>query len=402
MEKELEMLMNGLTPSEADKFADSFDAFGEDDISAVEQERILSSVMRKAGKDMKETITVNKTKKRGKRFAGFMIAAAVLTTGAIGAGAYAAYSSGFFNGVKAFYPDATKEDNDNIAMITEDGDASILENTFDGLDFTVDGVLNDGILNYVMLTVSRTDGTPFTLDEGENFYFKYSGGAVPEDYDYIFYNFKDGKPYLNADGTLSVLVKHTWIPEAGTYKAQLVGLYKSAMSESYYMDEFREVALGATNSSVKSESGEPSPEYDEAYQSAIDAVATEKYEGRLLFTYTISDEINYVHILPEENEFGYELLISNMRIVGYSDEQDFAKSHDISVYDNYVTIYMEDGTSFDMEGGEGWSELTTIDEDSGLEYFEYGGSQFRCDYPRPIDCTKVTAVEINGNRIDIK
>ncbi|MBQ1469905.1 MAG: hypothetical protein IIZ29_03515 [Schwartzia sp.] len=102
--------------------------------------------------------SVKSARSFSRRAVAFAAAAAVLGTGAIGAGAYAAYNNGFFNGAKALYPNTelSDKDIDNIAGITGDWNGEVIENTFDGLDFTIDGTVNDGQTSCVMLTVSRT------------------------------------------------------------------------------------------------------------------------------------------------------------------------------------------------------------------------------------------------------
>lgn len=89
MEKEIEKLMGCLSPSEAETFAASFEAFGECDVSADAQNRILSSVMRKARFDMNEHMTA-KRKRKNKSRIYVIAAAAALALSAVGVSAYAA------------------------------------------------------------------------------------------------------------------------------------------------------------------------------------------------------------------------------------------------------------------------------------------------------------------------
>lgn len=395
MDKKIEKLMDSISFSRAECFDKTCERFSQTaEISDEQQERILSSVMRKAGFDNKETITVKRTKKRSRRFVGFIIAAALLAVSAVGAGASAAYSSGFLNGAKALYPDTELNDRDieNIAKITYDCNGEVLENTFEGLEFEFVGTLNDGNSCYVMMTVRRTDGEPFILEEGENYYFKYSGGAVPvndPEHPNCRPGYWGGETTLNDDGSLTVLVKHNWSIRAGSFKAQLIGLYKSDMSRKYRENVLTKVASPALDDIYLND--KLSEENDMAYQAAIDEIASEKYDGQLTFTYTLVDT-QPIHILPEDNEYGYEIVFGCMTLHAYAETQDFAASHDINVLDNEVTIYMTDGSSFNMQVAGGWGEHNG----------EYINSMLYCDYPKPIDSREVSAVEINGRRIDIK
>lgn len=351
--------------------------------------------------------SVKATRSFSKRAVAFAAAAAVLGTGAIGAGAYAAYNNGFFNGAKALYPNTelSDKDIDNIAGITGDWNGEVIENTFDGLDFTIDGTVNDGQTSCVMLTVSRTDGEPFTLGEGEHYYFKYGGGAVPaDDPDYPDYHepdlaYREYKTQLNEDGTLSVIMYNTWPPvenapeEESKFQARFVELYKSDMSEEYFYNELADAAMPCLLDRNETADGKPTEAHDSAYQAIIDEIATEKYDGSFTFSFELTDAVQPITILPEDNEYGYEITIGCICIQGSAENDDFAKSKVIGALDNEVTIYFSDETSIIMNTTGGWSE--------DVETGECIGSVFTAEYPKPININDVTAVEINGNRIEI-
>ena len=92
MENRLKALEESVSLSEAEIITKEFSAISDQsEISDDAQQRILSSVMRKAGFEMKDTMTTTKTRKHSKRFIAFVAAAALMTTAAIGAGAYGIY-----------------------------------------------------------------------------------------------------------------------------------------------------------------------------------------------------------------------------------------------------------------------------------------------------------------------
>ncbi|MBR1422286.1 MAG: hypothetical protein IJ571_02430 [Ruminococcus sp.] len=405
MDKELYDLLENVTAEELMPAAELLEEIAEKSKSALPNDmgsRIHSCVIRKAGIEMKGT-NEKKIGRHSKRFVGAMVAAAVLVTGAIGAGAYAAYNNGFFNGAKALYPDTelSDKDIDNIASITGEWNGEVFENTFDGLEFTIDGTVNDGQTSCVMLTVSKTNGEPFTLEEGEHYYFKYGGGSVPFD---DYHNepdpaYREYKTQLNEDGTLSVIMYNTWPPvenapeKESKFQARFVELYKSDMSKEYFDNELADAALPCLLDRNETADGKPTDEHDSAYQAIIDKIATEKYDGSFTFSFELTDAVQPITILPEDNEYGYEITIGCICIQGSTENDDFAKSKVIDAFDNEVTIYFSDETSIIMNTTGGWSEDTKTGECIGSVFTE--------EYPKPININDVTAVEINGNRIEI-
>lgn len=347
--------------------------------------------------------SVKATRSISRRAVAFAAAAAVLGTGAIGAGAYAAYNNGFFNGAKALYPNTelSDKDIDNIAGITGEWNGEVIENTFDGLEFTIDGTVNDGQTSCVMLTVSKTNGESFTLEEDEHYYFKYGGGSVPFDDHHNEPDpaYREYKTQLNEDGTLSVIMYNTWPPvknapeEERKFQARFVELYKSDMSEEYFDNELADAAMLCLLDRNEAAEGKPTEEHDSAYQAIIDEIATEKYDGSFTFSFELADAVQPITILPEDNEYGYEITIGCICIQGSAENDDFAKSKVIDALDNEVTIYFSDETSIIMNTTGGWSE--------DVETGECIGSVFTAEYPKPININDVTAVEINGNRIEI-
>ena len=89
MDKMLDDLAYGISEDSAEMFDSVYAGFEKNaSVTADEQERILSSVMRKAGFDMKENISIKKTGRISRRISVIIIAAAMLLIGSVTAAAY--------------------------------------------------------------------------------------------------------------------------------------------------------------------------------------------------------------------------------------------------------------------------------------------------------------------------
>ena len=89
MDNMLDDLAYGISEESSELFDSVYAGFEKNaSVTADEQERILSSVMGKAGFDMKENISIKKTGKISKRAAIMVIAAAMLLIGSVTAAAY--------------------------------------------------------------------------------------------------------------------------------------------------------------------------------------------------------------------------------------------------------------------------------------------------------------------------
>lgn len=135
-----------ISTSGAQRLNDEFAEFSANaEITDEEQQRILSSVMRKAGAEMKETMTTKKTRRHSRRFVGFMIAAAIAVTGAAGVYAYNQF----------FHKENVEHYIKNGEQLEERGLAANIQAQTDDLRFTVDTLLSDGHQAYGVLTVEH-------------------------------------------------------------------------------------------------------------------------------------------------------------------------------------------------------------------------------------------------------
>lgn len=152
-EKMLDDLAYGFSQSDAELF-DSVHADFEKNasVSPDEQSRILSSVMRKAGAEMKENNTVKRTRRHSKRFVGFAIAAALFATGAVGAGATYAYKQlSNRTGVEHYMGEQTADEIESMGLAFNDTS----ENGH--IRMTVDTAISDGNFARLIITLEKLD-----------------------------------------------------------------------------------------------------------------------------------------------------------------------------------------------------------------------------------------------------
>lgn len=207
MKEKLKALEESVSLADAEMLSNELASFDVNySLTDDEQQRILSSVMRKAGFEMDKTISMKKTRRHRKRFAGFVIAAALLTSGAVGAGAYAYYNKGLVNYSKAVYNNSDEETVKSIEQVEGIG-GSCIENSFDELDIQLDTTLNMSDLLVAVFTVSKKDGTPFESVEG----YRYKAGISSRmlfinGIAYGGYENDVSNVFLNDDGTLTLLM----------------------------------------------------------------------------------------------------------------------------------------------------------------------------------------------------
>lgn len=127
------------------------DVFPEEKLKNRACESIFSSAVRKAGIDMQENKTVKRTGKSSKRIVGLAIAAAVLATGAISAGAYAYTKFIHRQGVEHYLGAQTANELENSGLVFNE----VSEN--EHIRVTLDTVLSDGQFAHMIFTVEKLD-----------------------------------------------------------------------------------------------------------------------------------------------------------------------------------------------------------------------------------------------------
>ena len=151
----------------AELLLEEFEEFGSDaPITDEEQSRILSSVMRKAGFDMNETMTTKKTGKHGKRFITLMAAAALLGTGALGAGAYGIYVN-HRQSVDSYLGEGAADTLEQQGLL--DGSETAVSEHY---KITQETVLSTGNITSIIVTVEGIDEEGrAALDSGYKYLF---------------------------------------------------------------------------------------------------------------------------------------------------------------------------------------------------------------------------------------
>ncbi len=448
MNREPERLNDLITESGAEKLGTEFDEFaGSTVISVEEQDRILSSVMRKAGFEMNETMTVKKTRRHGRRFIGLAIAAAVLGAGAIGAGAYAGR-----NILGRFVSDRYGDDIDqskaveNLQSVTKDFEGVVLENTFEGLDFTYEGIVNDGTEANMMLTVSRSDGEPFVLEEYGELISpcpRISARVTDGNYEdaelfpYQSYSVSAGDADINPDGSITFCIpisdyamfyldnEEFWdhlndpdqlnningefvlsftnlylIPDEKSYDELMSGEMNELMTapENYYLDGEYEKSRQAVERTF------------ELYKQS----ASESYEGTLTFTVNTEDD-HSLHAQTAEGDTTIDVSISSLSVKAEVSNEKGYEVQDWEVYEKTdgqgsqnrdipIEVYLRDGTRYlpypDWGSScfdQGFTNESVLDE-HGLPITTK--AWLYADFREPMDVNDIDYVIVDGYKVE--
>jgi len=408
MDKKLYDMLDNISPEELESLEG---IYPETRLSQRQKDKILSSAVRKAGIAMTENkeIKTRKPMKRSKKIISAIIAAAVICTG--GAAAYAMYSNGIENGMKMRFEDElTDSGKQALGSVTKNFDGEVLENTFEDVDFEFDGIVFDGQEGYVVLTARKSDGTAFECADNETYIHTYGGGAVPyagsgdaeEDVTYRTepdLEVNSCKTGVNSDGSLSILIRHTWVPKAGEYVMELDGIEKIAKS-SEYSDAYRgamNLALDALTYSLRS------GEYDEQkftdadkkYRDALNEISLESHKGRLVFTYTL-DDVKPKIIESADNEFGYQITLSSFSVFVSVDGDDFVGRTDCP-----LTVTFTDGTEISFENVHtGYTQI--LDDPDENNIGKITNSCIHENFSEPVDISQIASINIDGNIIQIQ
>ena len=170
------------------------------ELDEISQQRIISSVMRKAGFEMRTNINVTSTKKRSKRFIGFMAAAIIAVTGAVGAGA--AYSYQKITASERYLGEGASE---VIESMGANSDMTIKGRHF---DINIETLLSDGEYLTVIANAVPNDDKGFKMiadgnepslhsQISERSITEYEDGGFIYDFDEDFNNsYENGKEIM--------------------------------------------------------------------------------------------------------------------------------------------------------------------------------------------------------------
>ena len=333
MEERLNALENDLSMTAADMFADELAEIDDQtEIGDDPKQRILSSVMRKAGFEMKE----KRTKKRTISIAVIAAAAACLC----GFTAFAVYQYNYGNAFKSKLADNGKTVTGNVHELestTQPFNGVILENTFTDINFTVEGVVSDVGRDYALVTARKTDGTPFAESDEERFEAglqmcipcntDYFNGKEINDTSELYWGYQSVNCELNDDGSLSITMSNDW--KIGDEEYDVILGFGDLFSYRYceekdeeftnYLNSFTEL----DNLSVYNGS-ETNEEYEKklnAHKQLCHDMADDYYEGSFIIRAHISE--NDFIITPEENDYGQRIVLSGMTCTISGDGKSF-------------------------------------------------------------------------------
>lgn len=284
-----------------------------------------------------------------------------------------------------------------LASVTKNFDGEVLENTFEGVDFEFDGIVFDGQEGYVVLTARKSDGTAFECAEDETYTHTYGGGAVPVGEEPT-HEITSCKTSVNSDGSLSILIRHTWVPDAGEYVMELDGIKKIKTPDFTSSDEeYIGLAMDALLCSPQSDGYDEQTfiDADKRYREELDKISLESYKGRLVFTYTL-DEVNPMIIDSADNEFGYQITLSSFSVYVSVDSDDFAQRDDC-----ILIVTLADGTELTPKDvNTGYSEI--LDDPDENKIGKIDNSCIHGNFSEPIDISQVASINVDGKVIQIQ
>lgn len=323
-----------------------------------QREKIYENLMKR-----KETITMTagtNTRKHGRRFTAFIAAAAIMTAGAIGAGAYFARNGGTWNGLKSVFEGSGQQ---AVDRLSENADAALekaashngtlVSNTFDGIDVKFDGIVRNewigdmGDQTFEVFTLKKTDGTAFAAPEkGMRYSVSSADGSFAGSGSFKYENTIVS---VNEDGTLSVTVQ---------------GFVKDADTDTLRIG-FKDIMLEA-----------------EGIDKGVNA--SEVLGGEAVFDIDMTDvRTGAVTKTADYNGGTLTAKISPMRIILFGTGKGFEEVGDIPK----LTVNYKNGSSETVEcmglGGE---------EDSRHIFFEKG---------QPFDTDSIAAIEFDGVNIQV-
>ncbi|MBR1422284.1 MAG: hypothetical protein IJ571_02420 [Ruminococcus sp.] len=421
MKEKLKALEESVSLADAERLSNELASFDENySLSDDEQQRILSSVMRKAGIEMKRTTSVKRTKKRTIFIALIAAAAACLS----GITAYAVYHYNYGNAFKSKAADngeTISGDINELESTTQPFNGVVLENTFKDIDITVEGIVSDIGRDYALVTARKTDGTAFAEGDEKRFeaglqmcipysYMDHFKGKEINDASQLHWGQESVNCELNDDGSLSITIANDWKIGDEDYDI-ILGFgdifsfrYSEEMDDEYinFLNSLNDLDdLGVYNGAVVT------GEYDRklaAHKKLYRDLANEYYEGSFIIKAHISE--NDFIIEPEENDYGMRIVLSGMTCTIKGDGKNFlelagTEPDDMGCGNVDVTFRLDNGEENTVTSSFSIAEHSYITDDgfiaeadddrsAALTYTNF--SQFTDPY-------KVTEILINGRTL---
>ena len=434
-----------VTESGAARLEAELAEFGENaPITDGEQQRILSSVMRKAGLEMKDNITVKRTRRHSRRFVGFVVAAAVIGAGAIGSSAYYMANRGTWNAVKYKFEgsdsvltdEQINEAAETIERITAPGGVCEV-NTFEELDITYEGTVADQDMQ-MLFTIRRKDGQPFEEKENYVWMYKYTEGLYAyEDDDTLYPVYHDLSAInFNDDGSLSATVDGYVFYRAGfdeyDYRLGFVdlcyvpyGVQKMSSGDGAAFELGSDAFMaGLRLLGDPDDSGVPfgvmafpnkleGEEYDaafadwqakdSAYENALRDSAEYYFSGEMLYRIPSASLKNSVPVFTKEQTGSeFEVTVSPQRITLKADgnfDEAVGRYSDHSNPDRFdlsIDVHKLDGSTETLSVSEGKGGSYALSDGTPQEYFTF---EFIPDVP--IKAEDIEYIQLSDVRINI-
>ena len=409
MKERLNALENDLSMTAADMFADELAEIDDQtEIGDDPKQRILSSVMRKAGFEMKE----KRTKKRTISITVIAAAAACLC----GFTAFAVYQYNYGNAFKSKLADNGKTVTGNVHELestTQPFNGVILENTFTDINFTVEGVVSDVGRDYALVTARKTDGTPFAESDEERFEAglqmcipcntDYFNGKEINDTSDLYWGYQSVNCELNDDGSLSITMSNDW--KIGDEEYDVILGFGDLFSYQY-SEEIDELYTNYLNSFTDL-GCESIDEYNQklaAHKQLCHDLADEYYEGSFIIKAHISE--NDFIITPEENDYGQRIVLSGMTCTISGDGKSFLELSGAEPDDSgcgYVelTFRLDNGEENTVTGSFSVAEHSFITDEGFIAETDDDRSAVSSytNFTRFTDPYKVTEILINGKTL---
>lgn len=405
MEERLNALLNSTSPEEAELLSEEFAEFEAGaELPDEAAQHILSSVMRKAGFEMNENITVTKVKrkKRGKRLFILIAAVLMIILGTIGAGAYFLNKQGIINGMNLRMwnlREATEEELELLNGMTSTK-GRLIENTFEEVDVSYDGVVCDGMQMIVILTLKKKDGTPLKAPEG----YEWSAAYTEESSLSPFAGKPDRRYFSQAltendDGSLSLTYRSMVYDQhnmfSGKTKIGINGLYcvlNATTEESREIIDYVNIVCNAYIKEKNLEAAEAD------YFAELEKYSVEYYKGSAV----CEADSDGVAVSPKNYTTEYRgaqmninatPLFIDLNCYGcrFTTEEKELLKKDIKNQNSTIEIYYKDGTSETakcagaMVGGGSESGLSDIS-------FQYSTG-------KPMVISKIDYIVFDGEKI---
>lgn len=432
MKIDLNRLPEYVSENDMARFDDKLSHFGSASGSDKElEDRILSSVMRKAGFEMKETMTVKKTRRHGKRFVGFILAAALLGAGAVGAAAYT-YYNGIWTAMKENFRGVEDEQEamEKLKSVTNNFEGEVIENTFEGLDFTYEGVVSDSNEAHIIITIRKSDGEPFTLsDDGviEIPFTRESEKITDGTFDKEL--FPDTLGYqiysVNPDGSITADIEIQNVADiykndlyfsrnpketiSGEYVVSFSNIYVYPDWESYNKKAMDEELWDLDPAVINNYNNGDIKGYEEARDKRFEKMAqysSEHYDGTL--TFTVNTDDNSLHSQTVEGDTTVEVSVSNISLSakitnenGYDIYEKTDNENETSERNIPIDIYFKDGTVLGDSESECYRWVSGNKVEFGSEDTQLPTAvQVTRGFSVPIDCNEVDYVIVDGHKVE--